>query len=237
VTVSDNPQNQAPVPDFDVECPGPDCSFTSTSADPDGSIASYAWDLGKPASAENTSSEQNPTHTYAATAVTDFTVSLTVTDNEGGQATTTQTITVTPPAGLQCTSGDQLVNCTLDLTAKSTLTITLTTSDCAFTGNQFAITAPVEQTVFTDGCTQPVGTVYTITGPNAGAFDAGTEIQAVFTQGVGLPGDPPRGPPAIKVEGAFPTWTISIDDGGNVGLPGEPDFNDIVLTAQATAVP
>ena len=32
-------------------------------------------------------------------------------------------------------------------------------------------------------------------------------------------------------------WTIKIDDGGNMGQPNEPDFNDIVLTAQATVVP
>lgn len=238
VTVSDTPGNQTPVADFDVTCNALDCTFTSTSSDADGTIASYAWDFGEPASPTNTSTEQNPTHTYVATAVTDFTVSLTVTDDQGAQATSTQTITVTPPAGLQCTSGDQLVNCTLDLTSKATLTLTLTSRDCEFTGNRLAITAPVQQTVFTNGCSQPIGTVYTITGPNPdGSFDAGTQIQAEFTQGAGSPEDPPHGPPAIRLDGTFPDWTLSIDDGGGVGTPGEPDFNDIVLTAQATVVP
>ena len=86
--------------------------------------------------------------------------------------------------------------------------------------------------------TEDVGTAYPITGPNPdGSFEAGTQIQAEFTQGAGSPEDPEKGPPAIRLDGTYPTWTINIDDGGVPGLPGEPDFNDIVLTAQATPVP
>ncbi len=233
VTVSAAPPSLAA--DFTVTCNGLDCTFTDAST-PAGALT-YQWDFGEPASGANTSTDQNPTHTYSATVVTDFTVTLTVTDGQGGTNAKQQTITVTPPASLQCSSGGTLLNCTLDVTQKATLTITLTSRDCSFTGNQFEITAPVEQIVFTNGCTQPVGTVYTIAGPNNGAFDPGTQIEAVFTQGVGDPTDPPRGPPAVKLEGSFPTWTIKIDDGGNMGQPNEPDFNDIVLTAQATVVP
>jgi len=164
-----------------------------------------------------------------------------VTDGQGATNSTNQTITVTPPANLQCNTGGSLVNCTLDVTSKATIKITLTSSDCEFTGNRLAITEPVQQTVFTNGCnktTNPIGKVYTITGPNPdGSFDAGAQIQAVFTQGVGGPTDPARGPPAIQLTGTFPTWTISIDDGGNPTGPGEPDFNDIVLSVQATTVP
>jgi PKD repeat protein len=238
VTVSATPANQPPVADFDVECNALDCSFTSTSSDPDGTIATYAWNFGEPASPNNTSTEQNPTHTYSATAVTDFTVTLTVTDDDGAQQTTTQTFTVTPPASLQCESGAVLVNCTLNLTSKATLKLTLTSRSCLFTGNRLTITAPVQHVVFENGCSEPIGQEYPIPGPNPdGSFAAGTQIQAEFTQGAGDPDDPPHGPPAIRVDGTFPTWTINIDDGGQVGLPGEPDFNDIVLTAQATVVP
>jgi PKD repeat protein len=235
------PDNQPPVADFAVQCTALSCSFNSSaSTDPDGTIAAYAWNFGEPSSGSNTSTEPNPTHTYAATAVTEFTVSLTVTDDDGATNTITETITVTPPAGLQCSgSGGELVSCTLDLTSKATLTITVTSNDCEFTGNRFRIIEPVTQTVFTNGCREEeVGVPHTITGPNPdGSFEAGTQIQAEFTQGVGSPEDPPRGPPAIRVDGSFPTWTINIDDGGGVGVPGEPDFNDIVLTAQATVVP
>ena len=146
-------------------------------------------------------------------------------------------MTVTPPANLQCSSGGTLANCTLDVTQKATLTITLTSRDCAFTGNQFEITAPVEQIVFTNGCTQPVGTVYTIAGPNNGAFDPGTQIEAVFTQGVGHPTDPPRGPPAVTLEATSSPPGRSRSTMVGDGAANEPDFNDIVLTAQATVVP
>ena len=52
------------------------------SDDPDGTIVSYAWDFGD----GNTSSDPNPTHTYAAGT---FTATLYVVDNEGGIGTTT----------------------------------------------------------------------------------------------------------------------------------------------------
>jgi PKD repeat protein len=233
VTVAAAPQG--PTSAFTATCNGLDCTFTNTSTPATG--LTYAWDFGDPTSGANTSTEASPTHTFTATAVTDYTVTLTVTDAQNLTNQSSQTITVTPPAGLQCNSGTELVSCTLDITSKATLKFTLTSRDCAFTGNRLELTSPVTQTVFTNGCTQPIGTVYTINGPTNGAFDAGTHIEAQFTQGVGAPGDPPRGPPAIKVEGSFPTWTISIDDGGNVGGPGEPDFNDLVLTAEATTVP
>ena len=233
------PENLPPVADFAVTCTALNCSFNgSTSSDPDGTIASYAWNFGEPSSPSNTSTEVSPTHTYTATEVTEFTVSLTVTDDDGATNTITEIISVTPPAGLQCTGGGgELINCTLDLTAKSTLTITMTSNDCEFTGNRFRITAPVQQTVFTNGCRpEEVGVVHQITGPNPdGSFDAGVQIQAEFTQGAGGPDDPPKGPPAILLEGTYPTWTIKIDDGG---VPEQPrDFDDIVLTAQATPVP
>ena len=52
-------------------------SFTDTSTDLDGSIVSWLWDFG-----EGTGSTlQNPTHAYSATGT--YTVTLTVTDNDG----------------------------------------------------------------------------------------------------------------------------------------------------------
>ncbi|HYC32159.1 MAG TPA: PKD domain-containing protein [Gemmatimonadales bacterium] len=235
------PENQAPVAAFTVACTSLECTFDgSGSTDADGTIASYAWDFGEPASgANNTSTEASPTHTYAVTEVTDFTVTLTVTDDDGTVSTpVTQTISVSPPAELQCETGGGLTNCTLDLTSKATLVLTLTSNDCEFTGNQLRIIAPVQQTVFLNGCNEAEGTQYAITGPNPdGSFEAGTHIQAEFTQGAGDPDDPEKGPPAIRLDGTFPTWTINIDDGGAPTAPGEPDFNDIVVTAQATVVP
>ena len=61
------------------------------SSDPDGSIASYAWDFGD----GNTATGITATHTYPTTGV--YVALLTVTDNEGASDTTNQTITVTGP--------------------------------------------------------------------------------------------------------------------------------------------
>lgn len=65
-----------------------DVAFTSTSTDSDGTIASYHWDFDDGAS----STLQNPSHTFASAG--DYDVTLTVTDNDGGQHSTTQTVSV-----------------------------------------------------------------------------------------------------------------------------------------------
>src|SRR6266576_3888557 len=85
-----NAANQPPTANFTSSCSALACSFTSTSSDPDGSIASYAWTFGDGA----TSTAQNPSHTYAAGGT--YTVTLTVTDNQGAQsAPTSRTLTIT----------------------------------------------------------------------------------------------------------------------------------------------
>lgn len=226
--------NTPPTAGFTYSCSGGLCTFTNTSTDADGTIASYAWDFGEPSSgAANTSVAQNPTHTYTIAATTDFTVTLTATDDDGAADVETQTVRVSQD--LVCTGGD----CTLDLTSRSTVTITVTTVDCEFINNSLAITQPIQQTIFSDGCTIVPGSPAATIQVNGGAaFDAGTSLQAVFTQGTKpRPADPDPGPAATRVSGAFPDWTIEIDDGGNTGAPGEPDFNDIVLTVHATVAP
>lgn len=226
--------NTPPTAGFTYSCSGGNCTFTNTSTDADGTIASYAWTFGEPASgAANTSTAQNPTHTYTITGTTDFTVTLTATDNNGAADLETQIVRVSQD--LVCTGG----NCTLDLTSKATVTITVTTVACEFNNNKLAITQPIQQTVFNDGCKiVPGSPAATIQLNNGTAFNAGTSLQAVFTQGTKpRVSDPDPGPAATRVSGAFPDWTIEIDDGGNAGAPGEPDFNDIVLTVHATVVP
>ena len=63
----------------------------SSSVDPDGSIASYAWTFGDGATAAGATA----THTYPAAGT--YQVKLTVTDNEGGTATATKQVTATAP--------------------------------------------------------------------------------------------------------------------------------------------
>ena len=84
--------NQPPTANFTSSCSGLGCNFTSTSSDPDGSVASYSWTFGD----GTISNAQNPSHTYAAGGT--YTVTLKVTDNQGAQSTTTtKSVTVTPP--------------------------------------------------------------------------------------------------------------------------------------------
>ncbi|WP_418909099.1 PKD domain-containing protein [Glutamicibacter endophyticus] len=63
----------------------------SESSDPDGNIASYAWDFGDGATGTGVSA----THTYAAAGT--YTVKLTVTDNKGATGTASKQVTVSPP--------------------------------------------------------------------------------------------------------------------------------------------
>ncbi len=85
------PPNQPPVAAFTSSCTQLTCSFTSTSSDPDGTIASYAWTFGDGA----TATTQNPSHTYTAGGT--FTVTLTVTDNQSATGSVSHPVTVTAP--------------------------------------------------------------------------------------------------------------------------------------------
>ena len=91
VTVTATAPNQPPSASFTVSCGGLTCGFTSTSGDPDGTITAYSWTFGDGTSA----TVQNPSHSYAATG--SYTVTLTVTDNQGATVSTSQTVTVTLP--------------------------------------------------------------------------------------------------------------------------------------------
>ena len=69
------------------------------SYDPDGTIATYAWDFGDPTSANNTSTSSTPAHIFSNAGPKKYTVKLTVTDN-GGKSSTEQfivSVNNTPP--------------------------------------------------------------------------------------------------------------------------------------------
>ena len=83
---------QAPVAAFTSAVTGLGVALdASGSRDPDGTIASYAWTFGDGAA----STGVNATHTYATPGSYD--VTLTVTDDSGATATTTESVTVAAP--------------------------------------------------------------------------------------------------------------------------------------------
>jgi large repetitive protein len=94
VTVSGSPAGGAPVAVIATPvCSSLSCSFDgSGSSDAGGSVASYAWSFGD---GTPTASGSTTAHTYAADGT--YTVSLTVTDNDGQTGTSTRTVSVAAP--------------------------------------------------------------------------------------------------------------------------------------------
>ena len=84
--------NELPIAKFVYDSPNitltETIQFNDTSIDSDGNITAWIWDFGD----GNTSNKQNPNYFYQKTGT--YTVTLTITDNEGGVNQTTKTIVV-----------------------------------------------------------------------------------------------------------------------------------------------
>ena len=87
------PANVPPVANFGVTTSGLTASFTDSSTDSDGTIASRAWTFGD----GGTSTATHPSHAYASAGT--YSVSLTVTDNGGATNTKTSSVTVSSGGG------------------------------------------------------------------------------------------------------------------------------------------
>jgi PKD repeat protein len=93
--------NQAPSAAFTASCSALACTVDgSASADPDGSISSYAWDFGD----GRTGTGATTSHTYAAAGT--YTITLTVTDNAGARGAVTHNVTVAPTGTGQAFAAD-----------------------------------------------------------------------------------------------------------------------------------
>ncbi len=82
------PSNAAPTANFSVTTSGLVASFTDSSTDSDGTIASRSWNFGD----GTTSTATNPSKTYAAAGT--YNVTLTVTDNGGATNSKSSSVTV-----------------------------------------------------------------------------------------------------------------------------------------------
>ncbi len=83
--------NLPPIADFTFTTSDLTAYFTDTSTDPDGIVVGRLWDFGD----GNMSTLQNPSHTYAAGGT--YTVTLTVTDDDGATDSVSKPVTVTEP--------------------------------------------------------------------------------------------------------------------------------------------
>ena len=92
--------NQPPTAGFNADVTDLSVDFTSTSVDVDGSIDAYAWDFGDGGSATTA----NPTYTYSAAGT--YSVSLTVTDDEGATDTVTRDVEVADPPPVSVLASD-----------------------------------------------------------------------------------------------------------------------------------
>src|SRR5690606_20531296 len=100
------PANEPPAATPTVAGTGLDCVFDgSGSSDPDGSIVSYEWDFGD----GNADTGESVTHVYDKPG--DYTVTLTVTDDDGATDTATENVTVSAPEN-QAPSASFTVGCT-----------------------------------------------------------------------------------------------------------------------------
>jgi PKD repeat protein len=91
--------NAAPTASFVATCSGMTCNFDGAgSTDPDGSISSHSWSFGDGTAGSGTTASR----TYASSGT--YQVTLTVTDNGGATATSTQPVTIANTSGISLTA-------------------------------------------------------------------------------------------------------------------------------------
>ncbi len=209
------PINQAPDAKFSLQCAALRCDFTDSSTD-DAGVASWQWSFGDGGS----SSARHPNHSYGNAG--SFSVSLTVTDDEGEDATISHQAVATLPAvtSLSCVDGSApggFIACTLRLEQEAGFKVVLNSSNCEAHGSVFRITAPAQATLTNDGCYEQQGKQLVF----AAAFPAGTEISAEVVAPL------LNNPPQLRVSGSYPEWVLTYEDGV------DQDFDDMRLTLTA----
>ncbi|QWP78852.1 proprotein convertase P-domain-containing protein [Lysobacter sp. K5869] len=186
------PGNTPPVANFTATTSGLTASFTDTSSDSDGTIASRSWNFGD----GTASTATNPSKTYSAAGT--YNVALTVTDNSGDTNTKTTAVTVSS-GGAQTYSNDADVAITDNATVESPIVVS------GRSGNGSAST-PVQVTIYHTyksdlkvDLVAPDGTVYNIHNRTGGSAD-----NVIGTFNKDLSSEPLNG-----------TWKLRVNDNAN----------------------
>ena len=158
--------NQPPTARFTSNCAALSCQFNgSTSTDPDGTISTYAWNYGDSTSG---SGVNPPVHTYSTGGT--YTVTLTVTDNQGGTNAVSHDVTVAAAA-----TGIQYVG-SASATGGNTKTRSVTVPNSAAAGNTALLFLGRASTATWTG---PTG----VTGwTQVGSYTSGTLVTTVWTK-------------------------------------------------------
>ena len=181
--------NVAPTASFTSSVSGLTASFTDTSTDSDGSIASRSWNFGD----GSTSTATNPSRTYAAAGT--YTVALTVTDNGGASNTATRTVTVGSGGAQTYTNGT-------DVAIADNATVESPIAVSGRTGNGSTTTPVVVNIVHTYigdlkvDLVAPDGSLYVLHNRAGGSAD---NINQTYT--VNLSSEPLNG-----------TWKLRVND-------------------------
>ena len=207
-------ESAPPSADFSFQCSALRCDFHDASTD-DGDIVSWNWNFGAAGSAQ-----RNPFYIYSTAG--SHSVSLTVTDDTGMTSSTTKSVNPKAPvvSSLSCVDGSVpggFVACTLRLEEESGFKVVLNSSSCEAHSNMFRITAPLGATLTEDGCYEASGEQLVFDGPFAAGTEIGAEVVAPLL----------ANPPRLRVDGAYPVWTLTYEDGADA------DFNDLQLTLTA----
>jgi len=216
-----SPSGTPPTANFGVTCTGLSCAFTDSSHANGSSIKARLWKFGD----STTSTDQNPVHSYAAAGT--YNAMLTVTDSAGASDSITKPVQPqAPTATLTCTNATTpggATTCSFTLPQAAAIKAVWTDSiPCQAHGDVFAFTAPVADTLTSDGCFAHAGTEVDLA-----SSPSGTVVSFNFVSGL------TQYMSAVQVSGAYPQWTLVGEDA--VGAPFPVDFGDMGVTL--TVVP
>ncbi len=216
--------------EYDNACAGEVVTFADLSTFlPGNSITSWSWDFGDPGSgANNTSADQNPTHTFSTAGT--YNVALTITAASGCTSTLVQELTVYPPPPISFE--EPIVNCertASNFIADVPATVTYVTwdfgdpasgdannSDLFNTYHVFENPGTYTVTLFAQsiyGCTNSFTRTITIE-PNSLAGDISLSIPSPLCEGDNTVLTPPAGGTSWSWSTGDSTETITVGEAG-----------------------